>query len=125
MWWPGKGPVGFWLVRRRGHLGLGLLGLLGQEDSLDVGEDATQSDGHTGEQLVQIRYGLVMGRCLVWSDRPLKVQLRPRIFDFFYVVSLFFHSNIGSLRAIAKYWRICNVMAATCSIFSGVLLPVA
>ena len=31
-----------------------LLGLLGEEDSLDVGEDTTLGNGHTGEQLVQL-----------------------------------------------------------------------
>ncbi len=32
----------------------GLLGLLGQKDSLDVGEDTTLGDGHTREKLVQL-----------------------------------------------------------------------
>lgn len=31
----------------------GLLGLLGQKNSLDVGQDTTLSDGDTGQQLVQ------------------------------------------------------------------------
>ena len=42
----------------------GLFGLLGQEDSLDVGEDTTLGDGHTGKQLVQL---------FVVSDGQLKV----------------------------------------------------
>ena len=33
---------------------LGLLGLLGQEDSLDVGEDTSLGDGDSGEQFVQL-----------------------------------------------------------------------
>ena len=32
----------------------GLLGLLGEEDDLDVGEDTALGDGHTGKQLVQL-----------------------------------------------------------------------
>ena len=32
----------------------GLLGLLGEKDSLDVGEDTALGDGHTGKQLVQL-----------------------------------------------------------------------
>lgn len=36
-------------------LGFGcLLGLLGEEDGLDVGEDAALGDGHSSEQLVQL-----------------------------------------------------------------------
>ena len=31
-----------------------LLGLLGQKDSLDVGEDTTLGDGDTGQELVQL-----------------------------------------------------------------------
>ena len=32
----------------------GLVRLLGEEDSLDVGEDSTLGDGHSSEQLVQL-----------------------------------------------------------------------
>ena len=32
----------------------GLVRLLGQEDSLDVGEDSTLGDGDSGKQLVQL-----------------------------------------------------------------------
>ena len=41
-----------------------LLGLLGQENSLDVGEDTTLSDGDTGQKLVQL---------LVVADSQLQV----------------------------------------------------
>jgi hypothetical protein len=39
---------------RNGRLGLGLLRLLGEEDSLDVGENTTLGNGDTAEQLVQL-----------------------------------------------------------------------
>ena len=45
-------------------LSLGLLGLLGEEDGLDVGQDTTLGDGDTGEKLVQL---------LVVPDGELKV----------------------------------------------------
>ena len=45
-------------------LGLGLLRLLGEEDSLDVGENTTLSNGDTAEQLVQL---------LVVADSQLEV----------------------------------------------------
>ena len=46
-------------------LGLGsFLGLLGEEDSLDVGEDSTLGNGNSSEQLVQL---------LVITDGELKV----------------------------------------------------
>ena len=32
----------------------GALALLGQEDGLDVGQDAAQGDGHPGQQLVKL-----------------------------------------------------------------------
>ena len=41
-----------------------LFGLLGQKDSLDVGQDTTLGDGHTGQQFVQL---------LVVSDGQLEV----------------------------------------------------
>ena len=41
------------LIGKR-HLGLGLLRLLGQKNSLDVGQDTSLGDGDTGEQLVQL-----------------------------------------------------------------------
>ena len=47
-----------------GHLSLGLLGLLGEEDGLDVGQDTSLGDGDAGEQLVQL---------LVVPDGQLKV----------------------------------------------------
>ncbi len=58
-------------MRSKGHLdlGLGLLGLLGQEDSLDVGEDTTLGDGHTGEQLVELLI-VADGQLEVAGDDP-------------------------------------------------------
>ena len=44
-----------WLVRWRRDLGL-LLGLLGEEDGLDVGQDTSLGDGDTREQLVQLSF---------------------------------------------------------------------
>ena len=38
----------------RVDLSLGLLGLLGEEDGLDVGQDTSLGDGDTGEKLVQL-----------------------------------------------------------------------
>mgnify|MGYP006919645496 CR=1 FL=1 len=35
-------------------LSLGLLGLLGEEDGLNVGQDTSLGDGDTGEQFVQL-----------------------------------------------------------------------
>ena len=35
-------------------LSLGLLGLLGEEDGLDVGQDTSLGDGDTGQKLVQL-----------------------------------------------------------------------
>ena len=51
-----------------GHL-LGLLGLLGQENSLDVGEDTTLGNGHTREQLVQFLV-ITDGQLQVTGDDP-------------------------------------------------------
>jgi len=51
------------------HLGLGLLGLLGQEDSLDVGEDTTLGNGDTREQLVQLLI-VTDGQLEVAGDDP-------------------------------------------------------
>ena len=42
-----------WLVRWRRDLGL-LLGLLGEEDGLDVGQDTSLGDGDTGQEFVQL-----------------------------------------------------------------------
>ena len=42
-----------------------LLGLLGEKDSLDVGEDTTLSDGDSGEKLVQL---------LIVTDGELKMS---------------------------------------------------
>ena len=56
-WWPLKGPVGVSLLLRN-ILSLGnLLRFLGQENSLDVGEDSTLGNGDSGEQLVQLTDG--------------------------------------------------------------------
>ena len=45
-----------WVCRKpvEGLLGSSLLGFLGQEDGLDVGQDTSLGDGDTGEQLVQL-----------------------------------------------------------------------
>ena len=56
--WPSKGPfvvefeISLELLAVR--LDLSALGLLGQEDGLDVGEDSTLGDRHPGQQLVQL-----------------------------------------------------------------------
>merc|ERR1712208_17440 len=47
----------------------GLLGLLGEEDSLDVGEDTALGDGHTGKQLVQLLV-VTDGQLEVTGDDP-------------------------------------------------------
>jgi len=58
------------LVDEKGKgLGLGLLGLLGQEDSLDVGEDTTLGNGHAREQLVQLLI-VADGQLEVAGDDP-------------------------------------------------------
>ena len=46
-------------------LSLGLLGLLGEEDGLDVGQDTSLGDGDTGQELVQL---------LVVTDGELKMS---------------------------------------------------
>ena len=51
------------------YLGLGLLGLLGEEDSLDVGQDTSLGDGDTGQQLVQL---LVVTDGQLEKERKLK-----------------------------------------------------
>ncbi len=48
----------------RRHLCLGLVRLLGEKDSLDVGENTTLGDGHTSEKFVQL---------LIVADSQLKV----------------------------------------------------
>ena len=54
----------------RGELGLGsLLGLLGEEDSLDVGEDTALGDGDSGQQLVQLLV-VTDGQLEVTGDDP-------------------------------------------------------
>ena len=53
-WWPLKGPVGVSLLLRN-ILSLG--SLLGQENSLDVGDNSTLGNGDSGEQLVQLTDG--------------------------------------------------------------------
>jgi hypothetical protein len=52
--WPLKGPVFSRRLKVVKSLGLGLLRLLGEEDSLDVGENTTLGNGDTAEQLVQL-----------------------------------------------------------------------
>ena len=51
----------------------GLLGLLGEEDGLDVGEDTALGDGHTSKQLVQLLVVTdgqleVTGDCLLYTS---------------------------------------------------------
>ena len=58
---PEKGLLG-WIARA--CLSLGLLGLLGEEDGLDVGQDTSLGDGDTGQELIQL---------LVVTDGELKV----------------------------------------------------
>merc|ERR1739838_328922 len=65
VWWPSKGPDALFCCRYVRDLSLGsLLRLLGQKNSLDVGEDSTLGDGDSSEQLVQL---------LVITDGQLKV----------------------------------------------------
>jgi hypothetical protein len=45
------------------------VGLLGEKDSLDVGEDTTLSDGHSGEKLVQL-FVITDGQLQVTGDDP-------------------------------------------------------
>ena len=46
--------AGWCLFSQRVNLSLGgLLGLLGEEDSLDVGEDTTLGNGDSGEEFVE------------------------------------------------------------------------
>ena len=61
--------AGCFLQEEKRHLGLGLLGLLGQEDSLDVGEDTTLGNGDAGEQLVQLLV-VADGQLEVAGDDP-------------------------------------------------------
>ena len=58
------------------RLGLPALGLLGQENGLDVGEDSTLGDCHPGQQLVQLL--IVPNRQLEvsWDDPGLLVVPR-------------------------------------------------
>jgi len=48
---------------------LGLLGLLGQENSLDVGEDTTLGNGHSGQEFVQFLV-ITDGQLQVTWDDP-------------------------------------------------------
>ena len=54
---PKKDRWGLDLVSKTGSLtalsGAGLLGLLGQENGLDVGQDSTLGDGHSAQEFVQ------------------------------------------------------------------------
>merc|ERR1739838_672538 len=64
VWWPSKGPDALFCCRYVRDLSLGsLLRLLGQKNSLDVGEDSTLGNGDSSEQLVQL---------LVITDSQLK-----------------------------------------------------
>ena len=52
------------------RLGLGsLLRLLGQKDSLDVGQDTSLGNGHSGEELVQL-FVIADGKLQVPRDDP-------------------------------------------------------
>ncbi|KIH52976.1 hypothetical protein ANCDUO_16907 [Ancylostoma duodenale] len=55
------------------------IGLLGQENSLDVGQDSSLSDGHSGEQLVELLVvadgELEMARLAVRNDEELNKLL--------------------------------------------------
>ena len=62
---PEKGFWGGWISFSLLNENLLLLGLLGEKDSLDVGEDTTLSDGDSGEKLVQL---------LVVTDGELKMS---------------------------------------------------
>ena len=62
---PEKGFWGGWISFSWLNENLLLLGLLGEKDSLDVGEDTTLSDGDSGEKLVQL---------LVVTDGELKMS---------------------------------------------------
>ena len=62
--------AGWCLFSQRVNLSLGgLLGLLREEDSLDVGEDTALGDGHTSEQLVQLLV-VTDGQLEVTGDDP-------------------------------------------------------
>jgi len=52
---------------------LGLLRLLGQKHSLDVGQDTSLSDGHTGEELVQFLVVADGQLQVTWDDPGLLV----------------------------------------------------
>jgi hypothetical protein len=59
-----------WLMLVVGELSLGcLLGLLGQKNSLDVGEDSTLGDGDSSEQFVQL-FVITDGQLKVAGDDP-------------------------------------------------------
>ena len=55
--------------RERGSVDLLLLGLLGQEDCLDVGQDTTLGNSHTREELVQL-FVIADGKLQVTGDDP-------------------------------------------------------
>lgn len=57
-----------WVCSERTDLRL-LLGLLGQEHGLDVGQHTTLGDGHSGEQLVQLLV-VADGQLQVTGDDP-------------------------------------------------------
>jgi hypothetical protein len=62
------GWVGWLSAKEKLSLG-GLLGLLGQKNSLDVGEDSTLGDGDSSEQLVQLLV-VTDGQLEVTGDDP-------------------------------------------------------
>ena len=60
------------------------------------------------------------GPCLLSLDRPLKVQVLCKIFDF-YLVSPFFNQNICSSSVMAKYWPLCSLWWLAHANFASVL----
>ena len=68
--WPKNGPNNCSLLRENLRSGnLLLFGFLGEEHSLDVGEDTTLGDGDTGEELVQL-FVIADGELEVTGDDP-------------------------------------------------------
>ena len=62
------GRIVLWLKASEGS-DLLLLGLLGEEDSLDVGEDTTLGNGDTGEEFVQL-FVIADGELEMTGDDP-------------------------------------------------------
>ena len=57
------------VIRSLNKLSLGLLRLLGEENSLNVGEDTTLGNGDSGEELVQL-FIITDGQLQVTGDDP-------------------------------------------------------